>query len=104
MEYVRFLFSRLRDTKTKQGLILNMSPKGLAVLAVMARLIRRNKIPIMQKDYSYFEKNDQILKVLASSRVTFKRKRSTLITHRALLDRMLRPFYLHHAERVGFRD
>ena len=90
-----FFLARLRAESNKASLIKTMTEDVLLAIAEMARLLYQRQIPIMQRDDAYFDSQKRVLRVLLSNGVGNERKRQTLIKHRGLLDRMLRPFYLN---------
>ena len=75
-------------------MLQTITPGQMACIGEIAKRIYHQTFPLLTQDVAYFDDRSLVLRVLFSSRVSFRRKVATLVRYHRMMSRLLRTYYL----------
>lgn len=98
-DFLRLL--REANPSRQNTMISRASNRQILALCDVARFLLEGGIPILPRDRSHFR---LVMRQLGSPRISITRKKEALLSHRALIPRLLRDHYLARILIRSLRD
>ena len=75
-------------------MLQNVTPGQLDCIGEIAHRIYDQTFPLLVQDLGYFDDRSLVLRFLFADRVSFRRKKATLVHYHRMIPRLLRTYYL----------